>query len=284
MAVRSRKRDRRRFLLFMYLSGSFFLVAVIVAISLRGVFNAASGDHLFTAVADAIVFEVAIAVGGAGFGSCVIGVLLDYYQRSFGERNEAFDAMVRHEGISDCFLSASDPRLIQFLMERIGNAKQEIACVGLGLGILSHNRNILSLIAARLNTTRSLSTWIFYGADKNPGVLNRTNEEAEWHRENGFNYDATWVSRYPAEISSVLNAQVVAGARNRLHIDAVAAAPTLTLIKIDEAYLFFAYGTPNIRGSESPWLLFDGVKSGNFVRFFENILDYYQSKAGVKAA
>ena len=51
----------------------------------------------------------------------------------------------------------------------------------------------------------------------------------------------------------------------------------VSVIKIDAIYLFFPYGTPNIKGSHSPWILIDGNAEGSaMVKFLKDIIKFYE--------
>jgi len=271
------REERKRYLWFTYIGGAFFFVLLVTTIIVRVLYSDPS-KALISETADAILFEILLITAGTGFGSTVVGVVIDQYQRRFGEYQEEVNRFIFQEGVSDVFRSAEDPRLIQYLLELIPDARSEMVFIGLGLGILSHNREILTAIGERLNAVQSLRVGIYLGSANNEGVKNRIHEEKAWHHENKINYDETWVTRYPAEIRSVLHRIVNGDSTDRLRVVIVDDCPMCTVMKVDDRFLFFAYGSPNIRGSQSPWIVFDGrAINSKWVRFLYDVVSFYQT-------
>jgi hypothetical protein len=51
----------------------------------------------------------------------------------------------------------------------------------------------------------------------------------------------------------------------------------VSVIKIDNIYLFFPYGTPNVKGSHSPWIVIDGnADRSALVKFLKDIIQFYE--------
>lgn len=268
--------ERKRYLGFIYIGGLFFFILLVGTISLKYIYSSPD-KYLISSSLDAIVFESLIEISGTVFAAAIIGTIIDQYQRRIGESQDKFSAFIAEEGIVNVFKSANDPLLIQDLQYHVSNARSEIVFIGLGLGILSHNLDILENIGKRLNERKSLEVNIFIGNEKNQGVMNRIKEEKDWHLKNNLHYNETWVSRYPAEIRSAIYRTVNEKAKSRLKIIDLDDYPMATVVKIDEHFLFFMYGTPDIRGSQSPWVALDiSNGSGELVRFLSSIVEYYQ--------
>lgn len=267
---------RKRYLAFIYIGGVFFFLLLVVTIILKQLYIAPT-QSLISEHVDAILFEVLVLISGAGFASSVIGTIIDQYQRRVGDSQVQLNRFIGNEGIVEVFKSASDPRLIQYIQSLISTATSEIFFSGLGLGLLAHNMDLLVAIGRRLEEKKNLEVNIFIGSHKNAGVQNRINEERDWHNKNGINYDPSWVTRYPAEIRSVLNHHLNDKTRSRLKIVDLEDCPMSTVIKIDDHFLLFIYGTPNVRGSQSPWLAIDRSNgNGEIVRFLSAIVNYYK--------
>lgn len=271
------KKERKRYLAFLYFGGLISFIVMIFTIIAKNVY-ADPNSALISEPADTILFEILIIVSGTIFGSTIIGVLIDQYQRRFSDHQDDINRFVLQIGIIDVFNSAVDPRLIQHLLRLIPSARSEIVFSGLGLGILSHNFDVLDAIGKRLNAVKSLRTDIFIGGSGSLGVMNRVSEEKIWHEAHGLSYSESWVTRYPAEIKSYLQRVVDVDAIKRLRIVEVDDCPMCTVIKIDDDFLFFSYGSPNIRGSQSPWMAFDGKTiNSKWVQFLSNIISFYRS-------
>lgn len=265
--------ERRRYVAFVYMGGLISLVILVACGILRQVYSSLD-ESLISEGVDATTFEVLTLLSSSIFGAAVVGVIIDQYQRRVSAR-EARDAhLVSKEGFADVFKSASDPRLIEYLNSQIASANSEIAAFGLGLGILSHNIDLLESIADRLNNNRGLIVRIMSGTKGNKGVQSRISEETDWHKQAGANYDPTWVTRYPAEIESVFARDVKPEARDRLEIVELQLCPMLTVLRIDTCYVIHMYGTPSIRGSRSPWLALERSSvRGSLIKFLDAILD-----------
>lgn len=269
---------RKRYLAFVYVGGVFFFLLLVVTIILKHLYSDPN-ESIISEVTDAILFEAFTVISGAGFASAVIGTIIDQYQRRVGESQVQLSRFIGSEGIVEVFRSATDPRLIQYVQSLILTANSEIFFVGLGLGLLSHNRELLNAIGDRLDAKKNLEVNIFIGKQTNPGVQNRINEEKEWHDKNGISYDPSWVTRYPNEISTVLQHRISEKSRNRLRIVDLDDCPMSTVVKIDDHFLFFVYGTPNIRGSQSPWIAIDKTNgNGEIVKFLNEIVNFYKKK------
>jgi hypothetical protein len=228
---------------------------------------------------DPVIAEFGIAAGGAVLGTVLVGLLLDDYQQRFTQHAEDFSELIKDEGILDVFRDANDPKLLSTLQSSIDQAHDEIIAFGLGLGILHNNRNLLGAMAARLNETKNLTVAIYTGAATNSGVNNRIKEETNWHNRKGMNYDPNWVDKYPKEISTVLHALTKPDHHVRLTTKNVDVCAMFGCIKIDDRLFMFPYGSPDVRGSESPWLSLkiDNRNKGYLVQFALRSIAFFQN-------
>lgn len=268
--------SQRLFRVFIYLGGIVAFIIIISLIVLKNLY-ADPTKSIFSETTDSILFEIGLLCSGAFFGSAVVGIMFDQYQQRFVQSETLIAKRFLKEGIIQVFKSANDPNLLEFLMEQVSSARSEIIAAGLGLGILAHNRDLLNNIASRLNDEDNFRVSIFLGSNDNAGVSNRINEEKVAHDKLGLNYDPSWVSRYPAEIKGVLLSQVNQSAHARLKVELADSCPMISAIKIDNIYLFFPYGTPDIRGSQSPWLAIKADSEySEFAKFLKRVFLFYK--------
>jgi hypothetical protein len=278
------QRERRRYISFLYIGGSFFLLLVIVAIALRVLYSTSTMSFI-SKTADAIIFDIAITIGEIGFGSAVIGIIIDQYQRRFSEDEENLSRFIADEGIVDVFGSATDPRLVEYLTHIVNQARLEITFVGLGLSVLRDNREMTQAICNRANQIRSLTVNVLVGDINNAGVANRLAEEKSWHQSKNIYYHDTWPTEYFGSISALLITGLNEDAKTRVRLLRLSTCPILTAAKIDDQLLFFPYGTPNIRGGDSPWVAIDGkAKDSKLANFLNDLFAYYQELIGIQAA
>ena len=203
---------------FIRLGGSVAFLFILTIIILKNLYSSPT-ESMVSEVADAIIFEVGLLCAGAFLGSSLIGLIFDQYQTRFVKNENLIAKRFLEEGIIRVFKSANDPNLASFVLRLILSAKSEIIAAGLGLGLLAHNRDILNAISDRLNEEDNVKVSIFLGAADNVGVQNRIGEEKKIHLKLGLNYDDKWITRYPAEIESVLNRNVNEEAQARLRIE-----------------------------------------------------------------
>ena len=277
------QRERRRYISFLYIGGSFFLLLLIVATALQVLYSTSAMFFVSNTV-DEIIFDIAISVGEIGFGSAVIGIIIDQYQRRFGEDEESLSRFIADEGIVDVFGSATDPRLVEYLTNIVNQARLEITFVGLGLSVLRDNREMAQAIRNRANQIRSLTVNVLVGDVNNPGVANRLAEEKNWHQSKNIYYPDTWPTEYFGSISAMLTTGLNEDAKTRVRLLRLNTCPMLTAAKIDDQLLFFPYGTPNIRGGYSPWIVIDGkAKDSKLANFLNSLFAHYQELISVQA-
>ncbi|WP_020586338.1 hypothetical protein [Desulfobacter curvatus] len=264
---------------FVRVGGFVAFLLMLIIIVLKNLYSSPT-ESMISEVADAIIFELCLLCSGAFLASSLIGIIFDQYQTRFVQNENLIAKRFIEEGIIRVFKSANDPNLATFILRLIKSTKSEIIACGLGLGLLAHNRDILNAISNRLNEEDNVRVSIYFGSESNVGVQNRIKEEKECHLKLGINYDDQWVTRYPAEIESVLSRSVNNNALNRLKIKKTAVCPMLSVIKFDDIYLFFSYGTPDIRGSQSPWIAIKGTSTqSEFAHFLKRNIDYYQKES-----
>jgi len=271
---------RRRFRLVLYLGLPAITSVTILAVILKQIYNSPT-SALTTEGLDAVVFESVIVLGGALIGALAVAALFDAYQARYAEQSDSLSQTFMREGITAVYRDANDPRLLSALEDAIHTAHDEIFAVGLGLGILHNNRGILVAIAERVNATSNLKVLILTGARSNDGVRARIEEETSWHSAKGINYDPNWVVNFPAEIRSVITVLTDAPKRSRVRVLDASFLPMIGLLKIDERYFYFPYGSPDVRGSESPWIEFvdDAAQNGYYLRFVRRTVAYFKSTA-----
>jgi hypothetical protein len=271
---------RSRFRLVLYLGLPAVASVTLLAIILKQLYTAPD-SALMSEGLDAIVFETVIILGGALMGALGVGLIFEAYQARYADQSVELAAEVAREGLVRVYKNANDPRLLAALESAIARAYDEVLAVGLGLGILYNNRGLLAAIAARVNATTNFRVTVLTGARSNPGVMTRIQEEEAWHAAQGVNYDPAWVDHYPAEIRSVITVLTEQPKRNRIKVTDANGMPMLGLIKIDDRYFWFSYGSPDIRGSESPWveLVDDAASRGNLLQFLHRTTDYFRSTA-----
>lgn len=271
----SLRKERHRYVTFLYGGGCFFLLLLIGTVALRVLYSAPN-MVLVSETFDEILFEIAIPIGETGFGSMVIGIIIDQYQRRFGEDEESLKRFIAEEGIVDVFGSATDSRFVEYITHLVEQARVEITFVGLGLSVLRNNRDLTYTICHRANRVKSLRVSILLGDPNNAGVANRLAEEKDWHQNQNIFYPDTWPTEYFGSISAILSTELTEEAKTRVHLLRLDTCPMLTAAKVDDQLLFFMYGAPNMRGGDSPWVAIDGkAKDGKLVGFLNGMFDNY---------
>jgi hypothetical protein len=232
---------------------------------------------LFSDTVDTIIYEVATVSAATFLATALIGIIYEKFQTKIVHDDSLVRERFIDEGILKVYKSSTDAKLLEFMLNEITNSKSEVIAVGLGLGILFHNYQLLDAIAQRLNTVDHYRLKIFVGSPTNNGVKNRVREEKLDHKKNNLNYDGSWINRYRSEISGVLQKNITPACIDKFTIKVIDTCPMVSVIKIDDHYLFFPYGTPNLKGSHSPWILIDGCAEGSaMVKFLKDIIKFYE--------
>ncbi|WP_160050488.1 hypothetical protein [Nocardiopsis sp. FR4] len=240
----------------------------------------APNPPLFNRAVDAVVGTVLTAALGTIFGTALVGILLDEYQRRFSGKLSEYDQFLQREGILATYESSQEPRIVAALENAIADARTEITGVGLGLSVLM-NRILLMRIAERLTSERSLVVNVILGSPQNRGVMNRITEEREWHESQGLAYDSTWPEHFPKEIKTILSLHAGAKNQDRVRVVQIKSYPTVGVLKIDNRTFVFLYGSPNMRGgSQSVWLELDASqKEGHINTFIQRYLEFFANEA-----
>jgi hypothetical protein len=233
--------------------------------------------HLFSETVDTIIYETMIVASATFLATALIGIIYENFQTKIVHDDSLARERFIDEGILKVYKSSTDAKMLEFMLNEISSSKSEVIAVGLGLGILSHNYQLLDAIAERVNNVDNFRLKIFLGSANNNGVQNRIHEEKLVHDKNNLYYDDSWITIYRSEISSVLNKIIEGDCAHKLTIKEIDTCPMVSVIKIDNIYLFFPYGTPNVKGSHSPWIVIDGnADRSALVKFLKDIIQFYE--------
>jgi len=258
---------------FIYFGAVIAVLLVIIVILLRNIYSSPT-EALFSEAVDSIIFETVLILAGAFLGSATLGFVFERYQKNFVEAGSDISKRFFEDGIVAVYESTHDPQLIQFVSAEIKSAKQEFYAIGMGLGHLVHNEMLLSDLALNLNKNDSFSVQILLGSADNQGVKARVEDEKKAHEVMNHAYDPSWVDRYKNEIESKINALVSDEAKARLKVASINTCPMVQVIKIDNLYFFSPYGTPNIRGPQSPWIVVEDIDTAKIASFLSKIIKY----------
>lgn len=270
--TRSRKEFNRNFLWLLCISS----VVLIASVVLETIYRPTNSALINEAI-DSIVFTV-LQVGSSTIaGASLVALIIDNYQAAVRADTSSMTDVIESEGIVEIYRNANDPKLASRLEELIGTAQTEIIAFGLGLGILNNNRSLLIAIAQRINSTPNLKTTILLGSEQNIGVMNRLEEEYAWHQNRAVNYDKDWVTKYPAEISSIIMSYTDEKNAPRVSVEQIDTCFMYGSIVIDGHAFFHLYGSPDIRGSESPWyeFIYSIHDEGHIPKFIRRSINYY---------
>ncbi len=278
------RKEQRRFRAFLVLVGVAATCIVVASLVVREVTTAPDGPFI-TRSADPVLFEVLLIFGGTALGSALVGILLDEYQKRFGERAGEYEAVLRREGIVGVYPSSEDPDLLLAIERAMAGARSQVVGVGLGLSVLV-NRKLLGRLANRLQEEPNLKVDVVLGSPDNAGVVNRITEESTWHTAMGVPYNNDWVREFPDEIRSVLLMHAGAENQDRISVTTTESCPFLGLLRFDDRLFVFPYGAPSMRGgSESPWIELDRSETGGYLnRFAGQVLDYYLNELATSRA
>lgn len=261
-----------------YWTASLSFIILVLGIVLKSIYFV-ENKYIISKSADSILFELTILVSGSFFTSSLIGVVYEKYQSRIVKDDTLLRRRFVDEGIMRVYESATDPELISFLLNEIKNSKSEVVAVGMGLGILAHNPKIVQAISEKCIKEQNYRFKVVLGDPNNDGVKNRIKEEKETLTLKGLNYDETWVNRYPSEIKGLLKNYIPRERNKSYSILCSPTCPLISAIKIDNNYLYFSYGTPDIKGSQSPWILVNGeTENGALSNFLRRIFVYYDDK------
>lgn len=266
----------RQYRNFAYWSAILSFILLIVIVILKTLSQTVKLIMFSTSV-DTVIYETMIVACGSFLATALIGIIYERFQTKIINDVSVIRDRFIDEGILKVYKSSTDSKLLEFMQDEIINSKNEIIAVGLGLGILSHNYQLLEAIADKVNKIDHYRLKIFLGSANNNGVKNRIHEEKLIHDKNNLNYDESWIQRYPSEINGVLRKLIDDKMESKFSIKEIDTCPMVSVIKIDNTYLFFPYGTPNIKGSHSPWMVIDGyAENSAMVKFLKGVIKFYQ--------
>ncbi|MBI5275979.1 MAG: hypothetical protein HY854_05910 [Burkholderiales bacterium] len=192
-------------------------------------------------------------------------------------RTTSQSSSIVREGVSDVFASDFDPAFTSQLVAKLNGARRSIVFAGMGLSFLKGNTALVLTLTTALHRVRELTVEIFYGDPSNPGIRNRIREEASDGALRGRAYSRDWPKTHIASIRRALESRLTSEEQGRLKIRAASCLPMATIVRADDAYFWYAYGTPNIRGKESPWIMLDAPGEDSELRkFLDTCIAYYQ--------
>lgn len=222
-----------------------------------------------------------IALATTALATTLVTLLVGQYQERMTEMEQLRRRISEDEGVIGTYSSDSDPLFAAFLMNIVTSAQDEIRAVGLGLGVLAHNPPILDAIASRVKSRKHLVVKIQHGAANNPGVLARVAEEADWNRSHSYEYDQNWLTRYPNTIRDRLRMQLSEEQMQRVFVGPCWFMPMIMAILVDETLLISLYGTPGMRGSETPWIAINRrAPHGQFAAFIDRVFNAIDAGEG----
>ncbi|NOD85909.1 MULTISPECIES: hypothetical protein [unclassified Ruegeria] len=268
---------RRRFLYFYVAVLAISSVILFTGFLLKALF-ADPQQALVTEVWDGIIFETAVFIGATIAGAALVALIIDHHQQRLGAESDELKTVIEQEGLLGVYQDANDPKLIARLIEAISGAHREFYAFGLGLGILFNNRSILQRLSEQINQNAAMSATILTGSGTNPGVANRIEEEKSWHESKNINYNVNWADNFPAEISTSLANWVNENSRSRVKVETVDSCFMFGAIVVDDVVFLFPYGSPDVRGSESPWyeLVYKSGSEGKLASFVRRCVSYYK--------
>ena len=127
----------------------------------------------------------------------------------------------------------------------------------------------------------TLTVDIFYGDPNSRGIRNRALEEEEASKFENREYRKSWTNDHLHSLQKELQNQLRRDDHRRVNLCLSPFLPMITVIRTDNSYLWYPYGTPNLRGKESPWILVDGANNdSSLVRFLEANIGYYERTRG----
>lgn len=277
MRPKTLKKKRQKYNFFY---GSILTISSIILLTaflLKALF-ADPQTHLFSEVLDGIIFETFAFVGATIAGAALVALIVDHHQQKLGDENDFLKMVVQTEGILNVFQDANDPQLSLRITEAIESAHKNFFAFGLGLGVLFNNRRLLQVLADRLNDTPGMRATILTARSDNPGVQNRVSEEHRWHKNSKINYNINWANTYHEEIKSSIFSWLTDGAKTRTQVNTFNTCFMFGAIVIDDVAFVFPYGSPDIRGSESPWyeLVYRENEEGYLAKFIRRSVRYYE--------
>jgi len=177
------------------------------------------------------------------------------------------------------YSSDHDPEFQADLRRMLKEARENVVICGMGLKFLKGNTELVSAIAGALKSADQLQVERIAATPDNPGVAARVDEERKASEELGRRYRAEWPSIYPESIERAYYRALEDATRDRFSFMRADLCPTLSVVKIDGTYLFRPFGTANVRGPESPWLMLLPGTAPALASFLEKAIEHFRRRA-----
>ena len=174
------------------------------------------------------------------------------------------------------FSSNDDPLFIKELYEMMSKAENSIAFFGLGHSLLKKNTEIVRRLSKAIYNNPSLTIEIYYCDPHNQGLTNRVEEEYTARKGNKRTYRKEWPTVYLESIINKIRNEVHPNCLDRFSLYLTQFMSFFYLIRIDNMYFLSPYGSPNLIGPESPWLVFEKEKNKIISNFLDECTNYYK--------
>jgi len=185
-------------------------------------------------------------------------------------------SVLDREGIRGVFSSDFDPGFSQALLSRMGKAQRQVVMVGMGLSFLKGNTELVAAAAAAVRKQPTLTLSIICGDPAYNSILSRVREEEAESKRAKKAYNIHWPQDHLESILKSFRHVLLREEYARVSISTADCLPTMSIVRIDNTFFWYCYGTPNIRGKESPWILLERPRPGSYLRrFLESNLEYY---------
>lgn len=156
--------------------------------------------------------------------------------------------------VETVYESDYDPEFIRDLIAALEQGHNEINFVGLGLKFLRGNNPYIHAMDQALSVNKELRVRLFLADPECEGLLVRIADEEEASNRDGRPYRVTWPRVYRESIKKAFWRGINEASKERVSFYSLPFCPTASLIQVDDTWFFSPFGTPDIRGSESPWL------------------------------
>lgn len=177
------------------------------------------------------------------------------------------------------YSSDHDPEFKAELRRMLGEAQATVVICGMGLKFLKNDTELVSKVAEALNASAQLRVEVIAANPDNPGILARVDEERRASEEIGRQYRTEWPKIYAKSIEGAFDRVISGAARDRFSFECADLCPTLSVVKIDDTYFFSPFGTANVRGPESPWLMTLPGTAPTLTSFLDNVIEYFRRRA-----
>lgn len=192
---------------------------------------------------------------------------------------------VKHTEKINVFSSNDDPLFVKELYKGVAKAKNSITFFGLGHSLLKKNIELVRRLSIAVYNNTSLNIEIYYCDPNNEGLKNRVEEEYTARKESQRTYRKEWPTVYFESIINKIRTEVHPNCIDRFSVFLTQFMSLHYLIRIDDIYYLSLYGTPNLIGPESPWIVFkkeDNIILSNFLDECGNFYKKNRSNCRVK--